>query len=190
MENGIFSANAIKAKNTKVIAFGVGDGVGNTGSGQNLRSISGPDLNSDYYQTNNYAAAGDALRALALGNCVGSISVVKQVVPVGTPANSTAGAVPQGGWTFTGTGSTGITFDSPNARVTAGGTGAANFPLTFAGGTTTGPVTLNETLQSGYTLHMINGNNAPAPGSTRAPACPRRTVARPASLSPPPPPIR
>ena len=29
VENGIFSANAIKAQSTRVIAFGVGDGVSN-----------------------------------------------------------------------------------------------------------------------------------------------------------------
>ena len=32
-------------------------------------------LDCDYYQTTDYAAAGAALRALALGNCVGSVSV-------------------------------------------------------------------------------------------------------------------
>ena len=79
MENGIFSANAIKAKNTRMIAFGVGDGV--SGSANNLVAISGPTAGSDYYQTTDYAAAGAALRALALGNCVGSVSVIKQVVP-------------------------------------------------------------------------------------------------------------
>ena len=41
VENGIFSANAVKAENTKVIAFGVGDGVANAASGLNLRAISG-----------------------------------------------------------------------------------------------------------------------------------------------------
>ena len=56
VENGIFSANAVKAEGTRVIAFGVGDGVDSAGSGLNLRSISGPTLNSDYYQTDDYAA--------------------------------------------------------------------------------------------------------------------------------------
>ncbi len=44
VENGIFSANAVKAEGTKLIAFGVGDGVGSTAAGLNLRSISGPTL--------------------------------------------------------------------------------------------------------------------------------------------------
>ncbi|GAA3617811.1 hypothetical protein GCM10022236_20050 [Microlunatus ginsengisoli] len=161
VENGIYSANAVKAENTKVIAFGVGSGINNAGSGLNLRAISGETLNDDYYQTSDYQAAGDQLKALALGNCTGSITVVKEVVPSDTPANSTAGATPQGGWTFTGTTSAaGVGFDDPNVRQTASGTGAANFPLTFSGGATTGDVTLTETQQAGYTLHPIDGNNA------------------------------
>ena len=34
---------------------------------------------------------------------------------------------------------------SPSSRVTAAGTGAVNFPLSFSGGTQSGPVTLTET---------------------------------------------
>ena len=44
--------------------------------------------------------------------------------------------------------------------MTAAGTGAANFPLTFTGGATTGPVTLTETQQAGYTLQQVGGFNA------------------------------
>ena len=46
---------------------------------------------------------------------------------------------------------------APTARVTAAGTGAANFSLTFAGDTTRGPVTLNETQQADYTLVQVVG---------------------------------
>jgi fimbrial isopeptide formation D2 family protein len=160
VENGIFSANAVKAENTKLIAFGVGSGIGSAGSGLNLRSISGPTLNTDYYQTSDYAAAGAQLRALALGSCTGSVSVIKQVVPTTAPPGTITGATPQGGWTFTAVGSTGITVDAPTSRDTAPGTGAANFPLSFGGGTTSGPVTLTETLQPGYTLQPVNNANA------------------------------
>ena len=54
LENGIFSANTVKAKATRMIALGVGAGV--SGSPNNLISISGPTANSDYYQTNDYTA--------------------------------------------------------------------------------------------------------------------------------------
>ena len=89
IENGIFSANGLKAQGTRVIAFGVGAGVNQ--SGQNLRSISGTTLNSDYFQTTDYATAGNQLRPLALGACSGTISVIKQVIP---PGGTTATAAP------------------------------------------------------------------------------------------------
>ena len=161
-ENGIFSANGVKGKGTRIVAVGVGDGVGSAAAGLNLRSISGTTLNSDYYQTNDYAAAGAALRALALGSCQGSVTVVKQVVPSTTATGSTTGAQPQGGWVFTGsTTATGVSVNTPVARTTDATTGAVNFPLTFTGGTTSGAVQFVETLQAGYTLHQgVTGQNA------------------------------
>ncbi len=159
VENGIFSANAIKAENTKVIAFGVGDGIGNSGSGDNLRSISGPTLNSDYYQTTDYEDAGDQLRELALGNCTGSITVVKQVVPATAPRGIDHRRHTGRGLDVRRNRLGRRQFRRPDhRRVTATGTGAANFPLTFTGGATTGPVTLTETLQAGYTLQQVGGN--------------------------------
>ena len=59
LENGIFSANAVKAENTKMIAFGVGDDV--SGDPANLQAISGPLVNDDYFQAADYLAAGDKL---------------------------------------------------------------------------------------------------------------------------------
>ncbi|GAA3617795.1 hypothetical protein GCM10022236_20030 [Microlunatus ginsengisoli] len=160
VENGIFSANAVKAEGTKVIAFGVGSGIENAGSGLNLRSISGTTAGTDYYQTADYTAAGNQLKALALGNCLGSVTVVKQVVPSTTATGSTAGAQPQGGWTFTGSATNSISVgNSPGTTATV--TGAVNFPLTFPGGTSSGTATFTETLQSGYSLHQgVAGQNA------------------------------
>ena len=159
VEQGIFSANALKAAGTRVIAVGVGSGVTQPATALNLRSISGPTLNSDYYQSADYSQAGAALRALALGNCSGTLTVVKQVLPPGTPANSQAGAVPAGGWTFGAVASGGVTV-APASGVTATGTGALNFNLTFPGGTTSAGVTLTETLQPNYVHHPVAGANA------------------------------
>ncbi len=157
LENGIFSANAIKAAGSKVIAFGVGAGISSPASSLNLRSISGPIEDRDYYRTDDYAGAGAQLRELALGNCTGSVSVVKQVIPAG---GTVADASPAGGWTFRGMGSNGVTVDSPSIQVTNPETGAANFPLSFAPGASTGSVTLTETAQSGFTLEQVGGRNA------------------------------
>ena len=157
VENGIFSANAIKAQGTRMIAFGVGAGVSSAASGLNLRSTSGPTLNSDYFQTTDYAAAGDQLRALALGACQGSITVIKQVVP---PGGTIAQAVPAGGWTFSAATTTAGVGIAPPSGATAGGTGALNFNLTFPGGTTTAPINVTETQQTGYTVVLNGGRNA------------------------------
>ncbi|QIM17543.1 DUF11 domain-containing protein [Leucobacter coleopterorum] len=157
VENGIFSANALKAQGTKIIAFGVGDGVG--GSPDNLRAISGPVANDDYYQTDDYATAGATLRQLALGNCAGSISVVKQVVPSGNTGENITGATPESGWNFTA--STTTTGVSPASQSGAtDGTGAVNFPLSYSGGTTTGTVKVAEAQQPGYTLVTQGGKRA------------------------------
>ncbi len=127
----------------------------------NLAAISGPTAyngsngtTADYYQTTDYPAAGAALHSLALGNCTGSVTVVKQVVPFSAPAGTTAGSVPAGGWTFGGTATSSVTVD-PGSGVTAAGTGALNFNLGFPGGTTTTNFTATETQQSGYTLQPV-----------------------------------
>ncbi len=158
IENGIFSANAVKAKGTRMIAVGVGAGV--SGGGPNLQSISGQTLNSDYFQTSDYTAAGNALRALALGSCNGAVSVVKQVVPSTAPVGSITGATPAGGWTFGATTTAAGVGITPASGATAAGTGALSFNLTYPGGTTTAPVTVNETQQAGYTLQQVGGFNA------------------------------
>ncbi len=153
VENGIFSANGLKAKGTRIVAFGVGAGV--SSSGLNLQSISGQTLNSDYFQTTDYAEAGAALKALAQGSCKGSVSVIKQVIP---PGGTTANASPASGWTFGAATTSGVTI-SPASGVTDT-TGGVNFGLTFPSGVTTAPVTVTETQQSGYTLEPQSGFNA------------------------------
>ena len=169
VENGIFSANGLKAQGTRLIAFGVGAGVADTNTGLNLRSISGTVAFNgsngpvaDYYQTTNYGAAGAALRALALGNCEGSLSVVKQIVPAGNTGEDIAGAEPAGaGWVFAGSTTTPGVGGLPATKTTTGdGTGGVNFPLTFPGGVTSAPVSIAETQQPGYTLVTQAGQNA------------------------------
>jgi hypothetical protein len=158
IENGIFSANAVKAEGTRMIAVGVGSGV--SGPAANLISISGPTAGSDYYQTTDYTQAGAALRALALGNCQGTVSVIKQVVPSTTPPGSITGAVPAGGWQFGATTTTSGVAITPTSGTTAAGSGAVSFDLTFPGGTTTAAVRVDETQQPGFTLVQQSGINA------------------------------
>lgn len=169
IETGIFSANAIRTQGTRVIALGVGSGVDDAPTATNLAAISGPTAyngsngaTADYYQAATYAAAGTALRNLALGNCSGSISVTKQIVPSSNTGENIAGSTPAGaGWVFNGTTTNSAIGGLPATRTTvANGTGTVNFPLTFPGGTTTAPVTVRETQQAGYTLVTQSGANA------------------------------
>lgn len=168
-ETGIFSANAIKAASSRVIAFGVGAGATGATNALNLRAISGPvafngsnGQVADYYQTNDYATVGAALRNLALGNCAGSLTVTKQIVPNSAPAGSIQGATPAGaGWQFTSQIATpGVTTPQSVRTTTANGTGTVTYPLTFPGGTTQASVTVTEAQQPGFTLVPVGGQNA------------------------------
>ncbi|QDZ15003.1 VWA domain-containing protein [Humibacter ginsenosidimutans] len=167
VENGIFSANEIKSDlTTRVIAVGVGSGVSSASAALNLAAISGPvayngsnTAAADYYQTDNYGEVGTALRNLALGNCAGTVSVVKEVVPSTAPPGSTDGAQPAGGWTFDASADNGVTV-SPSTGETASGTGAIGFGLAFPGGTPSADFTATETQQDGFTLQQVSGMNA------------------------------
>lgn len=158
VENGIFSANAIKSENTRVVAFGVGDGI--DGNPANLQAISGTTKDSDYFQTDNYAQAGSALRALAAANCEGTVNVVKQLLPPG--GTDLSGATPAGGWTFSAAKSdpaSQLTVTPPSGQ-TAVGTGALSFDVDFGQNVTSGGVTVTEQPQTGYALWPVDGSNA------------------------------
>lgn len=95
VENGIFSANALKAQHTAVEAVGVG--ITNTGSMNNLRAISG----DGRFFTTGFGTLGADLAALAKENCTGTINVVKRIVDNSETTLSTATSSPGVGWTFT-----------------------------------------------------------------------------------------
>ncbi|GAB3155406.1 hypothetical protein GCM10027290_51490 [Micromonospora sonneratiae] len=168
VETGIFSANAVKAEGTRVLAVGVGAGV--TGiTALNLAAISGPvafdgsnTATADYYQTSDYAQAGEALRELALTRCTGGVSVVKQIVPATNTGEDVTGATPAGpGWEFTATTTTPGIGGLPDSQpTTSDGTGSVAFELEYPAGTPTAEVTVTETQQTGHTLVTPGGNNA------------------------------
>ena len=76
LEQAIFSANAIKAKGTRVVAVGVGDS--GFQAPYNLAAISGPKANSDYYAIG-WSDAASALQQLALSGCYSSLVLAKMV---------------------------------------------------------------------------------------------------------------
>ncbi|MBF0689050.1 MAG: VWA domain-containing protein [Cellulomonas sp.] len=164
MENGIFSANELKAEGTRVLAVGVGAGVADAATARNLAAISGPTaydgtnpLAADYYQVADYTVVGQALRQLALGECAGSLSVVKQLVGA---AGDITSATPGGaGWTFdASTTTTGVSLETGSA--TTDSTSAVSFPVTYAGGVTSGTIEVQEQPRTGTTLFPVDGANA------------------------------
>jgi uncharacterized repeat protein (TIGR01451 family) len=79
VENGIFSANALKLKATTIIAVGIGLIERRLGSIGNLRAITGPAAGSDYFVTS-IDRLDSLLKRLALSNCAG-ISIEKSAAP-------------------------------------------------------------------------------------------------------------
>lgn len=170
VEAAVFSANTLKAQGTRVVSFGVGNGVSGI-TALNLAAISGPEAfdaasgnvaTADYFQIPEFSGAGDELRRLAVANCSGSLTVVKQIVPSGTTGEDVTGAVPAGpGWTFTALPSTPGAAVTPGQATTAGdGTGGVAFEVSYPAGGTTAELGVVEAQQLGYTLVTQAGANA------------------------------
>jgi uncharacterized repeat protein (TIGR01451 family) len=79
IENGIFSANALKLRGTRIIAVGIGTFMRALGSVSNLKAISGPAAGSDLFTTS-FGDLGPLLQSLALHNCAG-ITISKSATP-------------------------------------------------------------------------------------------------------------
>ncbi|MFD0567294.1 vWA domain-containing protein [Kitasatospora saccharophila] len=168
VENGVFSANAVKAKGSRLIALGVGKGVEGV-SGLNLRALSGPtayadggDLTAaDYFQTKDFATAGQQLHDLALSHCDNSVTVVKQLVPAGTTGEDTTGAVnAPAGWTFgASTGTPGVGGLPRELTTTDDGTGSVVFQPEL-GERPSASLDISEVQHDGYELVTKDGKNA------------------------------
>ena len=156
VENGIFSANALKARGTTVLGIGIG-AVG--GSKDNLAAISGPREGTDYFATDFTQLAG-LLKELALQHCEGTVNVVKQVVPASHPGDLSA-AVPAPGWHFRA---------EPGTVTPREGVTDDNGAISFATATNSAePVTLTETEKDGYELIHQDGKNASCRNSEGTP---------------------
>ncbi len=170
MENSVFSANAIKNKNTRVIAVGVGDGI--DGNPANLKAISGtvkfeenvtPPETADFFQTTDFEEAGKALKALAESSCQGSINVFKKVLPWnGTGLN---GATDGGaGWVYTAAKANGSDpVQVTGSPATTNATSGTSVSVTFDNASiNSAPINLAEVLQAsqqGYSLVQQGPNN-------------------------------
>jgi len=79
VENGIFSANALKAQGTSVISVGIGAAHAGLPSTDNIRAISGPVADTDYFNTD-FQRLSYVLAQLALHNCAG-LNITKTAAP-------------------------------------------------------------------------------------------------------------
>jgi Prealbumin-like fold domain/von Willebrand factor type A domain len=159
VENGMFSANAVKGKGTNVIAVGIGKNLRST---DNLAAVSGPTANKDYFTTN-FADLETLLTDLAVKNCLGTVNVVKEVIP-GTDPGDYGAAVPAPGWTFRA---------QPASVTPQTGVTGADGAVSFATKTSTNQdVTLTEDVQDGY-QHVVAPNDRNAdcktPGGLEVP---------------------
>ena len=156
-ENAVFSANRLKAAGARVVALGVGNGV--SGDASNLKAVSGPTANSDFFQVSDFTEAKKELRKLALGNCDGKISVVKQVVSPETTGEQTTGAAVAGGWQFSAATTTAGVAISNSPATTAADTGAVTFSTTSSG-VGTANVTVTESQKPGFSIVKQGTKNA------------------------------
>jgi hypothetical protein len=151
VENGIFSANALKADGTRVIAVGIN--VSNPGSIDNLKSISGTTGNTpdgDYFTTD-FSGLGNVLRGIALEKCSGTVNVTKLVIPA-EHQGDIAAAEPSPGWHISASGPT----VSPSSAITDE-TGGVSFQTHTPGSE---DVTIGETVEPFHEHFPVDGQNA------------------------------
>ncbi|UFU03292.1 hypothetical protein LQF12_01375 [Ruania suaedae] len=144
-EQAIYSANALKAEGTRVLAVGVGDGI--SGNAANLAAVSGPTPyqqgssanNADYFQAG-WQQLGPLLSELARGaTCQATVSVTKLAQEYGDPT-----ADPAAGWTFAAARTAGSGTITPSATQTTGATGTVDYRIAFASTSATATVRLTE----------------------------------------------
>ena len=148
VENGVFSANALKAKGSRIIAFGVGDGVSGAAAASNLIA---PDARADAEQRllpdNELRAgrrrpAGDRtrqLRRVDLGHQAGHPPRTEPSPDPPTPADGHTPQAPPPASRSTPRGQTSLEL-------------GPELQPGFPGGTADATVTIDETLQGGYSV--------------------------------------
>ena len=160
VDAGIFSANQLKAEETRVLALGIGAAL-TPESDANLRAVSGTTNGSDYLRVSSFTEATEALTSLVATDCHGTIGVQKMIVPAG---GGIADATPApAGWQFdaTSVAPSAVTINAPATQsTTAGGSGKVDFGLTFAAEATSGGVRILETQQEGYQIVPVGAGAA------------------------------
>ncbi len=140
IEAPIYAANAIKAKGSRLVAVGVGNGVSGTRSAANLRAVSGTTPGSDYYQ-----GGWDQLNAM-LTEVVKTATCVVPIEVSKTTVNASGAIVDRaGGWNFSAsrTGNGTLTVPTPASGTTAAN-GSVTWDLSFTNPAHVADLTLTE----------------------------------------------
>ena len=135
IEEGVFSANAVKSKSngqggfTRVVGVGIAMDVDSV---RNIEAISGTGANDDYFLAASFSALQDKLKEIAAKQCGGKIIVQKRI---GTSLPGAAD-IDANGWTF----ASAITSGNGSASPASGATGVVNntngtLEVTLSGGT-------------------------------------------------------
>ncbi|RDV46928.1 hypothetical protein DOE76_02555, partial [Leifsonia sp. ku-ls] len=145
VEQGMFSANRIKgALGARLVAVGIGV----DGGAENLRAVSGPVADSDYFAASD-TGFGATLQQLAAGSCSNTVTVQKRIeTAAGSIVDNAAAA---NGWSFAGTVSSGTIDAFAPTATQNGSTGFTSATVGIPAGTTP-TVSLTETAQPGYAL--------------------------------------
>ena len=158
IDAGVFSANSLKAKGTRVIGLGIGAGF-TAASEVNLRAVSGTTKGVDYFRAADFDEATEALVELAQQSCTSSIGVQKLIVPEGGTIED---AVPApAGWEFgASTTATSATVVPATQTTVEGGEGKVEFGLRYAATASSASVRIHEVQQDGYELLPVGAKNA------------------------------
>src|SRR5690625_3755117 len=157
VEQGIFSANAIKDQGVSLVGLGIG--IGNAEN--NLRAVTGPSQGDDYY----LGSSGDfgaKLEDLASGACDGTLSISKKIKS--WDGEVLANSPDADGWEFDGQidGSGNSIDDFPATHERNDHHGHTNADVTIVPGSDP-TITVSETLKDGYTLDdvtcQVDGEN-------------------------------
>ncbi len=162
LEAAIYSANAVKAGNTRVLGVGVGDAI-SADILKNLRAVSGADKDDDYYLAANWDLLKQQLRNIAFAaTCQVPIQVTKLVLD-----QDGANPTPDNGWTITTVPSsvspettTATLSPADTSQVTAGSganAGQANWSLRFTEPTGTATLTISEDAASKPGYSFVGG---------------------------------
>lgn len=159
VEEGIFSANTVKAQGTRSVMVGVGDGIDEL-TWPNLIAMSGPTqfdgdnlLETDFLTVDQFEEVGQALSELVALLCENNITVTKVI-------ENRDGTEPPGeGWTYDAAVTDGNA-SIENGSQTTDDTGTVAFQLNYDEGEEQANVRITETMLDGYEPIPFNGDAA------------------------------